>query len=186
MLLILFFILTFTHQLSPYILATQLAALAVARLLRPGWLPIALAVIAFGYLLPRFNYVNSRYGLEDSIGQFLRNAAPPSAKTTISASQHLIQRCETLLSLGMWGAALVGAWLNRGSDVDVRALFLLAFSPLVVLLAQAYGNEGILRAYLFSLPWTAALAASVLVPMRARTNRMERSRRQDRGRHPRP
>jgi len=179
-LLILFFVLTFTHELSPYILATQLAALAVARLLRPGWLPIALAVIAFGYLLPRFNYVNSRYGLEDSIGQFLRNAAPPSAKTTISASQHLIQRCEMLLSLGMWGVALVGAWLHRRSGRSVLALLLLAFSPLIVLLAQAYGNEGILRAYLFSLPWTAALAASMLAPMEARTNRIGLFRRQDR------
>jgi hypothetical protein len=174
---ILYFVLTFTHQLSPYILATQLGALAVARLLRPRWLPIVLAVIALGYLLPRYSYVNSRYGLEDSIGQFLRNAAPPSAGTTISASQHLIQRCETVLSLGMWGLALVGAWLNRRSGRSVLALVLLAFSPLIVLLAQAYGNEGILRAYLFSLPGTAALAASVLVPMRARTNTIQTRRR---------
>jgi len=158
---ILFFVLTFTHELSPYILATQLGALAVARRLRPGWLPLVLAAIALGYLLPRFSYVNSRYGLENSIGQFFRNAAPPSAGTTISASQTLIQHCETLLSLGMWGLALVGAWLHRRSG----------FSPLIVLLAQAYGNEGVLRAYLFSLPWTAALAASVLAPMRSRTNR---------------
>ncbi len=178
-LVILYFVLTFTHELSPYILATQLGALAVARLLRPRWLPIVLAVVTLGYLLPRFSYVNSRYGLEGSIGQFFRNAAPPSAGTTLSASQHLLQRCETVLSLGMWGLALVGAWLNRRSRPSVLALVLLAFSPLIVLVAQAYGNEGILRAYLFSLPWTAALTASVLAPMRTRTNRIETRRRQD-------
>ena len=45
------------------------------------------------------------------------------------------------------------------------------FSPLV-LAAQAYGNEGVLRVYLFSLPWAAALAAAALEPRSATLTRI--------------
>jgi hypothetical protein len=41
---------------------------------------------------------------------------------------------------------------------------LLAFSPFLMLALLAYGQEGVLRVYLFSLPWTAALAALALAP----------------------
>ncbi len=163
---VIYFVLTFTHELSPYIVAVQLAALAVTRFLRPRWLPIALLGVAIGYLAPRFAFVNSHYGLLNSIGSFFRNAAPPSSKlgTKVAASQLLIQRCAEALSLGMWALAIAGAWLRRREGRTVLALVLLAFSAFVLLGIQAYGDEGILRTYLFSLPWTAALAALALVP----------------------
>jgi hypothetical protein len=159
-----FFVLTLTHELSPYMLAVQLGALGVARLLRPWWLGIALAAIAVGYLLPRFAFVNSHYGLLNSIGSFFSNAAPPSFKVgDVPRSQLLIERCADALSVIMLGLAVTGAWLRRRSGRAVLALVLLAFSPVILLAIQAYGQEGILRVYLFSLPWTAALAASALV-----------------------
>ena len=40
----------------------------------------------------------------------------------------------------------------------------LAFSPLMVVFAHSYGGEAVYRAYLFSLPWTACLVASLLRP----------------------
>jgi hypothetical protein len=43
-------------------------------------------------------------------------------------------------------------------------LVVLTYSPILVLFAQAYGNEGVLRVYLFSLPWAAALAAAAIEP----------------------
>lgn len=166
--MLLYFVLTFTHELSPYILLVQLAALTVARLLRPRWLPIALAAIAVGYLLPRFAFVNSHYGLLNSFGDFFRNAAPPSSNAGAApSSERLIERCAEALSLGMWGLALIGAWLHRRSQRAVVGLTILTFSPLILLGVQAYGNEGILRAYLFSLPWAAALAALAVAPLSA-------------------
>jgi hypothetical protein len=170
----LYFVLTFTHELSPYMLALQLGALGVARLLRPWWLGIALAAIAVGYLLPRFAYVNSTYGLLHSIGNFFGNVAPPKFPVTISASERLLGRCAEVLSVGLWGLALVGAWLRRRSGRTVLTLVLLAFSPIILLAIEAYGQEGILRVYLFSLPWTAALAASALVGKRGGQHRAER------------
>ena len=163
---VVYFVLTFTHELSPYILALQLSALAVARLLRPRWIPIALGAVAIGYLLPRFAFVNSHFGLLNSIGAFFSNAAPPAFKhATVPRSQRLIEYCAEGLSLGMWSLAVVGVWLRRRSSPIVFTLALLAFSPIILLGVAAYGNEGILRAYLFSLPWTAALAALALVPV---------------------
>jgi hypothetical protein len=162
-LVLVYIVLTFTHELSPYMLAVQLGALVVARLLRPGWLPLALAIIAVGYLLPRFSFVNSHYGLLKSIGSFLSNATPPSLNVgPVPGSELLIERCADALSISMVGLALAGAWLHRRSGPTVLSLVLLAFSPIVLLAVHGYGSEGILRVYLFSLPWTAALAATAL------------------------
>jgi hypothetical protein len=162
-LLLVYFVLTFTHELSPYMLAVQLGALGVARLLRPWWLGIALAAIAVGYLLPRLGYVNSTYGLLNSFGNFFGNVAPPKFPLAVAASQKLLGRCGEALSVGLWGLAMAGAWLRRRSGRSVLALVLLTLSPIVLLAAVAYGHEGILRVFLFTLPWTAALAASALV-----------------------
>jgi hypothetical protein len=172
-LVFLYFVLTFTHELSPYLVAIQLGALAAARRLRPRGLPIALFAIAIGYLLPRLAFVNSHYGLLDSFGNFFSNAAPPTSEgsTPLAGSEIMIQHAETLLSLVIWILALAGAWLRRRSGRTVLALMVLTFSPACILLAQAYGNEGVLRVYLFSLPWAAALAASALEPVAAFASR---------------
>jgi hypothetical protein len=169
-LMLLFFVLSFTHELSPYIVIVQLGVLAGGRLLRPRWLPLAFAAIAVGYLLPRFSYVSSTYGLLSSIGNFFSNVAPPSvaggtSTFVIPASQIFIQRSAEVLSLLVWLLAVIGAFRRRRSGRTVLTLFALTFSPALVLAAQAYGDEGLLRVYLFSLPWAAALAASALEPL---------------------
>ena len=164
-LLVIYFVLSFEHELSPYILAVQIGALAIARLVRPRWLPILLVAIALGYLAPRFGYVNSTYGLLNSIGNFFSNARPPALQGGgVSAAQHMILRGQEALSLGMWFLAVVGVVLGRRGGRSVGALALLAFSPFITLALLAYGQEGVLRVYLFSLPWTAALAALALAP----------------------
>jgi hypothetical protein len=168
--LLLFFVLTFTHELSPYIVAVQLGVLAAARPLRPRWLPLAMIAIAVGYLVPRFSFVSSHYGLLGSLGSFFSNVAPPSSSagaavtSGVPASQLLIQHCADLLSVVIWLLALVGAWRRRHSGRIVLALLVLTYSPVLVLFGQAYGNEGVLRVYLFSLPWAAALAAAAVEP----------------------
>lgn len=161
----LYFVLTFTHELSPYILVVQLGALAIARLLQPRWLPIVLAAIAIGYLVPRFTFVSTHYGVLKSIGNFFTNAEPPAfVAGNVTGSQQIIERCAEVLSAGMWALAVLAVWLHRRSWRRVLGLALLAFTPIMVLAIQAYGQEGILRVYLFSLPWTVALVASVLAP----------------------
>ena len=164
-LLIVYFVLSFEHELSPYILVVQVGALAVARLVRPRWLPVLLAAIAVGYLMPRFGYVNNTFGLLSSIGNFFSNARPPALQGgSVSAAQRMIVHGQEALSLGMWFLATAGVVLRRRAGRNVLALALLAFSPFLMLALLAYGQEGVLRVYLFSLPWTAALAALALAP----------------------
>lgn len=162
---VIFFVLAMTHQLSPYMIAAQLGALAVFRMLRPWWLPIVLLAVAIAYLLPHFSYVNTHYGLLKSIGNLFSNATPPAlTRTKVAPSQQLIEHCAEALSIGIWLLAILGAWRNRRSEKITFALVLLAFSPSVMLAMQAYGHEGILRVFLFSLPWAAALASMVIAP----------------------
>jgi hypothetical protein len=167
LLVLVYFVLTFTHELSPYIVAIQLGSLALARLLRPWWLPVVLVAIAVGYMIPRFAYVNSHFGLLSSLGNFFGNAESPAHDGAISASERLTELCSELLSAFMWALALIGAWVRRRSRRTVLTLLVLAFSPVLVLGLAAYGQEAILRVYLFSLPWVAALAASALAPERS-------------------
>jgi hypothetical protein len=159
--------LTYTHELSPYMVVVQLGLLAMVSLFRPRWLPLALGAVAVIYFIPRFSYVNSHWGLISSIGRFFSNIAPPSLAESangIPANQLLVQHCADALSVLIWTLSLVGVWLRRRSRRTVAALALLAYSPVIVLMAGGYGDEGILRVFLFSLPWSAALAAAVVTP----------------------
>jgi hypothetical protein len=112
--------------------------------------------------------VNSHYGLLSSVGSFFSNIQPPAESTgvAIPESHRIISDCTIALSGCIWLLALAGAWLRREHRRMVLALLLLTFTPVLVLVAGAYGNEGILRVYLFSLPWAVILAACALAPLR--------------------
>jgi hypothetical protein len=176
-LVFLYFALVETHELSPYIVAIQLALLSVTGLARPRWVAPLVGIVAVLYLVPNFAYVNSHYGVTGSIGNFFSNIQTSTAADANSApvpgSHKIIADCTFALSAGMWILAAVGAWLRRKARRIVIALVLLTYSPILVLVAGGYGSEGILRVYLFSLPWAAALAAIALAPLRQPTVRRE-------------
>lgn len=164
-LLLIFFVLTFTHELSPYILIAQVACLAVFRLIRPRWLPVAMLALAVAFLIPRYPYVSSHYAVF-SIGDLLHNAFPPSfSGGQVAAAQQFVQRASEGLAALIWLLSALGAWIRRRSKVLVLTIVLLAYSPVGMLAVSDYGHEGILRVYLFSLPWSAALAAMAVTPV---------------------
>ena len=175
----LFFVLTASHELSPYIVVVQIVALSITGLARPRWIALVAVAIALGYLLPNFTYVNSHYGLTSSLGSFFNNVRPPSdASGGVEPSQadKIIADCTKLLSVGIWLLAIAGAWRLRKSRRIVVALLLLTFTPILVLLGGAYGNEGLLRVYLFSLPWAVALAAGPgSAPQPTKGDRLQRA-----------
>jgi hypothetical protein len=72
-LLVLFFVLVSTHELSPYIVTVQLIAIVFIGQMRPRWVPLATLAVTIGYLLPNFSYVNSHFGLLSSFGNFFSN-----------------------------------------------------------------------------------------------------------------
>lgn len=174
--IVIFSYIIISHQISPYMLVDQLGALALFGLLRPRWLPVVLGALAIAYLIPHYS-IASQYGLTASIGHFFSNVKPPSASApNVSPPEAFIQRSAEALSFGVWALAGLGAWLNRQARRKVLALVLLAYSPVLVLAGGAYGNEGILRVYLFSLAWSAALGAMALAPSRTAVRAGQTSR----------
>jgi hypothetical protein len=159
-------VLVFEHELSPYVVLIQLAALAIIGEVRRRWIAILFAVVAIGYFAPHFAFVNKNFGLVSSIGNFFGNAARPSTTLgSASAGVHFAAKASDLLSLLMWGLSAVGAIRRWRAGRPVLALVILAYSPVFVFFAGAYGQEALLRVFLFSLPWTACLAASAVKPV---------------------
>jgi hypothetical protein len=158
-------VLTFVHELSPYVVAAQFCALVIIGLIRPWWLVLAMLAIAVGFLAPNFTYVNDNYGLTASIGNFFGNVQGPSSLLVKLGPEALLSaRAAHVLSAGMWGLAVAGIVRRLHQGRNAVGLAVVAFSPVALLVLLAYGNEGVLRVYLFSLPWIACLAASALSP----------------------
>ena len=164
-----YFVLAFTHELSPYVVAIQVTALAVVGRVRPWWIVLGLWGLCLAYLVPRFGFVNNTYHIATALTNpffNLRHAAkqfPPGLP-----GRRLAASAARALSLSMWLLAAFGIFRRWRDGRSFLPMMALAFSPLFVLLAQSYGGEGIYRAYLFSLPWTACLVASLIRPERFR------------------
>jgi hypothetical protein len=153
------------HELSPYVVAIDLCVLTIFGQIRPRWLAPTLLAIPVAYLIPRFSYVNSTYGLLDSLGSFFSNARPPSALGLhLAYDQQLVAQAARALSIFVWALAVVGAWRRLRAGRPVLVLTLLAFVPFFLLFLHGYGGEALLRVELFSLPWSACLAASAVGP----------------------
>ena len=162
-----FFAITIAHQLSPYMLIAAVALATVLGLIRPRWAVVGLVVIAAGYLAPRLEFVNSAYGLLDSL-KFWENAGGVVTTTSGTPGQVFTSQVSSALALGVWllGAAAVLLSWRRLGQVLLPAAF--AFAPMLILVGQSYGGEAIYRVYLFSLPFTAFLIARAALRMRWR------------------
>ena len=80
-----------------------------------------------------------------------------------SASHRLIVNLRILLTLAIYFLAGIGV-LRRATDS--RVLEILTAMPIILIVAQGYGGEGLMRAVLFGLPFAALLAASAILPRR--------------------
>lgn len=163
-LVLLFTVLTATHQLSPYLVVGQVAVLALAGLVRPRWTPLLLAAIAVGYLLPRFGLVSGSFDLFESLN-FFSNAAG-NADGWGSAGQAVSATVVRTLALSVWALAGLAVWRARHRLGSVLAPALLAAVPFGLVFAQSYGGEAIYRVFLFSAPWCAYLIADLLLRSR--------------------
>ena len=149
---IIYFVLVFEHELSPYVVLIQLGALALIGEVRRRWIALLFAAVAFGYLAPHFDFVNSHFGILKSIGNFLGNATPPSAgQGNVPKGIIVSEEASRLLSVGMWGLSAIGALRRWRNGRPTLALVLLAYSPVFVFFLGGYGSEGILpRVSLFT------------------------------------
>ena len=71
-----FAVITFSHQLSPYMVIVAAGVLAVPGLLRPRWIVAVLVVIAGSYLITRYGFLKTHGDLILSFSPF-KNAETP-------------------------------------------------------------------------------------------------------------
>jgi hypothetical protein len=156
-----------SHQLTPLMLVTALAALSLPRANRRITLP-ALGVLVVLQLV--WTTTVARPYISANLGSFGRALLSPDGNA--------------VSGLAGLGAAAPGqvavAWIDRSLSAAVvllavvcflrrrwvrrTGLPLVALSPLPLLAANGYGGEMIFRVYLFALPATAFLIAALVLP----------------------
>jgi hypothetical protein len=157
-------VLTVTHQISPYLTVAALVTLVVFRLLRPWWLPVVVLVPAVGFALLNGDVLGKFVSIA-AVGRVLDNVQPPAHDMTV-----LPKPLVTALAFDVPAAALVVLGLVALVTVMLRrdrlhwGLLAAAASPISLLVATNYGQEGIFRVVLFATPWIAILAAGLPNP----------------------
>jgi hypothetical protein len=156
----------YSHQLTPFALLGIVIVLTLIRRLSVSGLPVLMAVVLGTWL----SYMTVQY-LSGHISQLIERIG--NVDTTVTANLtdrlrgsnlHLIVLAIRLATTaGLFGLAAIGTlhrWFSGRRDLTWP---ILAFTPFGLLLLQSYGGEMLLRVYLFSLPFTAFLAAYALV-----------------------
>ena len=89
-----------------------------------------------------------------------------AAKIAGSFPHEFVVDTRVLNALIVWLLAIVGALIWRPRSSDRTALVLCFFSSFAILSGGDYGGEGMLRAYLFSLPAAVCLIAAMISKLR--------------------
>ncbi len=147
-------VLAASHQLTPYVLLMQLAALVMGGYLRPWWVLVVTSAATIGYLVPNYDFVVHKYGLLTSTDP-LANARSETVEGVPGADQLLIQHIALGTAVFCFLFAFVGLVrrARRGFAGDAVVVGALIFTPVLTLVAQNYGGEAKLRVYLYALPW---------------------------------
>jgi hypothetical protein len=160
-----YFVVVFVHELSPYVVAIQMTGLALIGWIRPRWVVLAMWALCLVYLMPRFAVVDKEHHILAALTNPFFNLQHASKDLPAGLpGRQLAATAAQALAFTMWGLGLLGAGRRLLEGRQVLALLALAFSPLMIVFVHSYGGEAVYRAYLFSLPWTACLVASLLRP----------------------
>ncbi|GAA2121576.1 hypothetical protein GCM10009759_71430 [Kitasatospora saccharophila] len=156
-----------SHQLTPVMLVSSLAVLALPRRNRRTVLPVlaaALALtVAWDATVARPFVAANLHGLITALAAPDRNAVAGLARLGAAApGQVLASWIDRATTAAVLLLALVAVLRRRRARRTTLPLLLLA--PLVLLLANGYDGEMLFRAYLFALPVTAFLIAALLAP----------------------
>jgi hypothetical protein len=156
-----------SHQLTPLMLITALAALVIFRRCSERFLPLVtvaltvawIAISARGFLTANFSSIAASFGRPDANAQAnllnLSHASP---------GQVAVAQIDRLLSASLWVLAVVGVWRRWRTRHGDLPLLLLALTPLPLIVANSYGGEMVFRVYLFALPFVAFFAAASFFP----------------------
>lgn len=156
-----------SHELTPYALVLLLfGCLVTRRLGRPellivsalfvvGWLSLG----ASDYWIGHLGYIFSGFG---NFGKTLSSNV--TGRVSGSAAHQYAVETRILVIGGLYVLAGIGV-LRRSAET--RVLEVLAVAPFLLLAIQSYVGEGLMRMVFYTLPYTAFLAASAVLPQRS-------------------
>jgi len=153
-----------SHQLTPFAIILALGALLITRRLgRPelillailftvGWLSLGASNFWIGHLSAIFGSFGD---IGSAVGSNVVN------RVTGNPSHILVTQLRIAVIGALYLAAVIGS-LRRSAMT--RSLELLVASALLLVVAQNYGGEGLMRVVLYGLPFSSVLAGSMFFP----------------------
>jgi hypothetical protein len=153
-----------SHQLTPFALILALGALLLTRRLQRPEILVAASLFAVGWLsLGASNFwmghLSTIFGGIGQVGSSI--GANVTSRVVGSASHLFVVHLRIIIVAAVFAVAALGV-LRRAAKT--RTLEALAAVPFVLIVLQSYGGEGLMRAVLFSLPFTAILAGCAVWP----------------------
>jgi hypothetical protein len=161
-----------SHQLSPLLVTSQVAAIALVGARLPFWIPAAMLAVEIWWIGLAWGFVDAHFSLFD----INPGASAGNASTDLSSGLpgvQLVFWAPRVLLFGVFVLAAFGVLRliqqTRAARFENRRYLdpvpiALAVTPMIVVWLQSYGGEGILRASLFALPWLAVLTAEICAP----------------------
>ncbi|MGH4021360.1 MAG: lipopolysaccharide biosynthesis protein [Pseudonocardiaceae bacterium] len=164
----LFTVACFSHQLTPFFMLAACTGLVLTRRCVAMGLPVLLTVILAAWI----SYMTVTYwsghlqemfgGLGDLGGNISTSVADRASGN--EEQQQLVVYARIALTVGLFALAAVGALRRRRRGLDDRLAVVLLLAPFITVALQSYGGEIALRVYLFALPAACVLAAYVFFP----------------------
>ncbi len=153
------------HQLTPMVaIVTTMVLVATGRTKAHGMALIvplmAIGWVCYGAIVFWSGHISMFIGGLGNVGGNVNSGVANRASG--SSAHALAGHIRELISVLVWGLALLGAlvWKTRtGERAAVLLLFLSSFS---LIAGGNYGGEGVLRVYLFSLPGAVILIAALI------------------------
>ncbi len=156
-----------THQLTPFMTISALAALVFFRFTSARNLPTIMAVFTATWILyVAVAFLNGNlFWIVTSIGSLLGNVDNNFINLAVaSPGQALVALMGRLLTISVIAFALVGGIRRlRNGYLDIP-FALLVISPAPMIAGNSYGGEILFRVYLFSLPFLAFFMACLVFP----------------------
>jgi hypothetical protein len=156
-----------SHQLTPLMTISALAALVVFQRCKARGLPILAIILMLTWIIyGAVVFLNGELpSIIESIGQLTDNVDSNLIDLSqVSPGQRLVAIMVRGLTVSVWGLALLGGIRRLRQGYWDLACMLLAVAPFAMLASNSYGGEMLFRVYLFALPFMAFFAAALLYP----------------------
>ncbi len=165
-LVMIFFVIASSHQLTPLMLISGLAVLVIFQVTNQKYLPILLLTITAAWIIyMAVGFLDGNmYWIVKTFGSLLSNTNSNVNLAVASPGQQSIARVDRLMSAFVWVLGFIGLFRRYHSGKWDLPAVLLAIAPVPMIFVNSYGGEMIFRVYMFSLPFVAFMAASLFYP----------------------